>query len=140
MAARTLPPPLHIESEKSPEWVQMMDRVKRWRMLYPAVWAKFWSVYGVKCVFCGREGGGPWGYAPDGKYYLNFTVVTWPGFPAYNALQVGGLDAFYYTDVSDREYWAGWCRQCAPPSSAVEWDMVAEAAWRRAAKPDAPGQ
>lgn len=141
MAARKVPPPLRIGSETSPEWLQMQDRITRWRSVYPALWAKFWTPEGdVRCIFCGRTGA-PTRRGGDGKTYLTFTVITWPGSAPYNALQLGGIDSLYYADVSDQEYWAGWCHRCPPPTGAAEWALVAEATWRRAGVlPDAPGQ
>ena len=129
----------YFVSASAPELQQMAGRMARCRALFPKVWAKFWRFEGVVCVQCGKAGD----FAqkrPDGTGQFNIGVLVSTESAAYRALSAGGLDALYYTDIEPGEIWFGWCNRCPTPQTPEAWERLTEAARRRAAPPDAPGQ
>lgn len=122
----------HIERGDAPELVQMGERLTRWRLAYPALWRKFWSVRGARCIVCGRTTPDFIKRLPDGTGEVHLACFPAPGSRAHTALNAGGVDAVYHQPIEDGEVWCAWCPTCPSPTTAADIELMAAPVQRRA--------
>src|SRR5688572_14374987 len=106
---RPLPQTLSLESVHGAEAQQMLDRIARWRVAYPALHARFWvpRVQKPVCVLCGRVGPYLW-KREDGQVIANISVITGAESAATRAMALGGPHALFHQLIEDGEVWFGW--------------------------------